>query len=431
MGRAPAPGEISSWAVQAVAHGADAIVFFRWRTCALGTEQYWHGILGHSGNPGRVYEEIKSLITRFSPVMKEIKGSMPRAEAAMVHSFEQNYAIELQPNHPDLDYIGHMMGLYKPLYDRNIAVDFVRETDDLSKYRLVIAPLQYLMTDEAAENYRNYVNQGGNLVLDMRAGVKDEHNICMTEYELPGKLRDICGIEIPEYDCLYEKKGRAEYKEEVYDISKWADIIELKGAEPLASFACDFYEGSPVVTVNQYGMGRVWYIGTEGSPEFNDALFQDILSESGVSGIGRSPEGVELSVREKNGKRWLFAINFTNEAKSFALSGTWRMILGEREKRLEPYETQVYVNELGAEDEKEEASMKQELLGMSSRELFIVLTEGRDVLLRARLQDILKEHLKFYGKDSFNEEDENVDLRLIVGEYYDGKYNEGVENGDL
>ncbi len=422
MGRAPAPGEISAWAVQAMAHGADAIVFFRWRACALGTEQYWHGILGHSGNPGRVYEEIRSLIGRFSPVMKEIKGSMPKPEAAMVHSFEQNWAIEIQPNHPDLDYIGHLMGMYKPLYDRNIQVDIVRGTDDLSRYRLVIAPLQYLMTKEIADNYRNYVNQGGNLVLDMRAGVKDGHNICMTEYELPGELRDICGIEIPEYDCLFEKEGKAEYNEEVYDISKWADIIELKGAEPLASFACGFYEGSPVVTVNQYGMGRVWYIGTEGSPEFLDALFEDILSESGVAGIGESPEGVELSIREKNGKRWLFAINFTGEEKRFKLSGTWRMVLGEREKKLQPYETQVYINELGAAEDKAEISMMQELLGMSSKELFIVLTEGRDVLLRAKLQDILKAHLKYYGKDSFNEEEENVDLSLIVGEYYDGKY---------
>ena len=178
-----------------------------------------------------------------------------------------------------------------------------------------------------------------------------------------------------------------------------------------------------MVTVNQYGMGRVWYIGTEGSPEFLDALFEDILSESGVGGIGKSPEGVELSVREKNGKRWLFAINFTDQEKSFKLNGTWRMILGEREKKLQPCETQVYVNDLGAAEDKEETSMKEELLGMSSKELFIVLTEGRDVLLRAKLQNILREHLKHYGKDSFNEEEENVDLRLIVGEYYDGKYN--------
>ena len=76
----------------------------------------------------------------------------------------------------------------------------------------------------------------------------------------------------------------------------------------------------------------------------------------------------------------------------------------------------------GAEDDREETSVKQALLGMDSKELFIVLTEGRDVLLRARLQEILREHLKFYGKESFNEEEGNVDLRAIVGEYYEGKY---------
>ena len=426
MGRALAPGEISAWAMQAVAHGADAIVFFRWRTCALGTEQYWHGILGHSGNPGRNYDEIKTLIERFLPVMEMIEGSMPQPEVAMVHSFRQNYAIDIQPNHPELNYTEHLMGLYKPLFDRNVPVDFVRATDPLEGYKLVVAPLQYLMTEEIADNYKSYVNQGGNLILDMRAGVKDAHNICMTEAELPGLLKDICGIEIPEYDCLYEKEGRVEYKEGVYDIAKWADIIELKGAEPLASFAQDFYEGSPAVTVNQYGKGRVWYIGTEGSPEFLNVLFEDILSESGIRGIGKSPEGVELSIREKGGRKWLFANNLTEESKSFKLTGTWRLLVGERERELQPFETQVYINDLGIPDQKEEITMKQELLGMSNEELFIVLTEGRDVLLRAKLQDILKEHLRFNGKDSFSEEEQDkVDLHAIVEEYFEGRYGHG------
>ncbi len=428
MGRALLPGEISAWAMQAVAHGAEAILFFRWRTCAIGTEQYWHGILPHSGNPGRAYEEIKNLIQRFSPVMEEIYGSAPKPVTAMVHSFEQNYAIDIQPNHPELEYVEHLTGLYRPLYNRNVPVDFVRGTDDLSGYRLVIAPLQYLMSKELAENYKNYVNQGGNLVLDMRAGVKDEHNICMTDAELPGELRELCGIEIPEYDCLLKRTGSVAYEEEIYKVYKWADIIELKGAEPLASFVGGFYEGSPAVTVNQYGKGKVWYIGTEGSAEFLEALFSEILSESGVKGIGRSDEGVELNIRERHGRKWLFAINLTNERKSFDIPrGEWRLSVGEGYMTLEPFEVQVYTNENGTLLEREDERMDDALKAMDQKELFVVLTEGRDVLMRAKLQNILQAHLHFYGKESFSESTENVDLKAIVDEYYEGKY----ENGDI
>ena len=153
MGRAVEPGQMSAWAMQSVAHGADAVCFFRWRTCAMGTEQYWHGILGHSGNPGRTYYEAKELIGRFGSYMDELEGSMPNTEVAIVHSFRQNYALDIQPNHPQLKYVEHICKYYKGFFDRNVPVDFVQEMDDISKYKLVIAPLQYLMTPELEKHY--------------------------------------------------------------------------------------------------------------------------------------------------------------------------------------------------------------------------------------------------------------------------------------
>ena len=105
MGRALEPGQMSAWAMQSVAHGADTVVFFRWRTCAMGTEQFWHGILGHSGKPGRIYKEAKKLTQTFTKYMEDFEGSMPSPEVAIVHSFRQNYALDIQPNHPQLRYV--------------------------------------------------------------------------------------------------------------------------------------------------------------------------------------------------------------------------------------------------------------------------------------------------------------------------------------
>lgn len=62
LGRTPRPGQLALWTAQSIAHGADTVVFFRWRTCAFGTEEYWHGILPHSGNPGRRYYELQKFI---------------------------------------------------------------------------------------------------------------------------------------------------------------------------------------------------------------------------------------------------------------------------------------------------------------------------------------------------------------------------------
>ena len=211
MGRAPAPGQLSAWAMQSIAHGADAVVFFRWRTCAMGTEQYWHGILPHSGNPGRRYKELQDFIREVNPLMDSLQNTMPRAEVGIVFSFEQEYAFQIQPHHKDLSYTGQVQKYYRALYERNIPVDFVPEQGDFSKYKLLLAPLQYLMSPELEDKYMNYVRQGGHLLLTMRTGVKDRNNLCMTERELPGRLSEAAGVEVLDYDCLRNARVKVQF----------------------------------------------------------------------------------------------------------------------------------------------------------------------------------------------------------------------------
>lgn len=343
MGRAVEPGQMSAWAMQSVAHGADAVVFFRWRTCAMGTEQYWHGILGHSGRPGRTYEEAKALIHRFAPYMEEFEGSMPRPEVAIVHSFRQNYAFQIQPNHPDLWYVGQLHKYYKAFFDKKIPVDFVQDTDDLAKYKLVVAPLQYLMTPELEQHYIDYVANGGHLILTMRTGVKDANNICMTDRELPGRLGDICGIEIPEYDCLFQKECSILFGKKEYKTEKWADIITLTQAKAIAEYTTSFYKETPAITENDYEKGKVWYVGTEPCEELMADFMEYVVENNQIKRLGTAPEGVELMTRENDGQIWLFVINHTNEEKVYHLNETYKMLEGEKEEYLKPYEIQLFV----------------------------------------------------------------------------------------
>ena len=83
LGRTPRPGQLVLWAAQSIAHGADVIVFFRWRTCSYGTEEYWHGILPHIGIPGRRYNELKTFIEEIVPHMESFKGALPESDVAI------------------------------------------------------------------------------------------------------------------------------------------------------------------------------------------------------------------------------------------------------------------------------------------------------------------------------------------------------------
>lgn len=343
MGRALEPGQMSAWAMQSVAHGADAVVFFRWRTCAMGTEQYWHGILGHSGNPGRIYNEAKELTHKFARYMEEFEGAMPNPEVAIVHSFRQNYAFDIQPNHPQLRYVEQLQKYYKVFYDKKIPVDFVQDTDDFSKYKLVIAPLQYLMTPKLEQHYMDYVANGGNLVLTMRTGVKDATNLCMTDRELPGRLGELCGIEVPEYDCLLETTGGILYGKKDYVIEKWCDIIELKGATQIAEYSTGFYKQTPAITENIYQNGIAWYVGTEPGEELMEDLVAYFVEKSSVVTLGTAADGVEMMTRENEEQIWLFVINHTNDEQVYHLHEWYTMVEGEKEGALKPYEVQLFV----------------------------------------------------------------------------------------
>lgn len=344
MGRAPAPGQLSLWALQSVAHGADAVVFFRWRTCAMGTEQYWHGILPHSGNPGRRYAELKDMIQTMSPIMEEIKGSMPKTEVGIVFSFDQDYAFTIQPHHKDLNYIHQVQKYYQAFYEQNIPVDFVQESGDFAKYRLLVAPLQYLMNPELEEKYISYVKNGGHLVLTMRTGVKDEHNLCMTDRELPGRLSEIAGIEVLDYDCLWDTEVEINYQDQVYKGVVWSDLMQLvsEHTKTMASYASEFYAGEPCVTAHPYGKGICYYIGTEPKEELMQALMEDICKQAEISALANKVTEVEFMTRENETSRYLFILNHSNESREYELPDTeYHMIKGETAGRISPYEVQI------------------------------------------------------------------------------------------
>lgn len=281
---------------------------------------------------------MKDMIRDVKPVMEELSGSMPKAEVAIVYSYDQNYAFQIQPHHKALSYLDHLMIYYRALFRKNIQVDFVNEEDDLTGYKLVIAPLQYLMTPEMEKHYRDYAAQGGRLVLTMRTGVKDAENVCMTEGPLPGKLGEVLGLTVPEYDCLADFDGSVTFHGKEYEIKKWVDLIELNGAEELAGYSFEFYAGTPAITKNTYRDGLAYYVGTEMSDELAADLLRDICDEAGVHGLGSASEGVELCARVKDNRWYYFAINHTGQE-------AWAEIEGFGRIELKPYGYRVLTTE--------------------------------------------------------------------------------------
>ncbi len=321
----PRPGELRLWAYQSIAHGADGIVFFRWRTARYGTEQYWHGLLDHHGLPGRRYEEIKQMGAELQKVGAAIQGSSVKARVAILQSYDSRFAFQIQPNNPSFQYSEHVTHVYHALFNRNIAVDVISPQADMSNYMLVIAPALHVLDEAVAARLEQYVQAGGTLVLTPRSGVKDEAN-AVVNLPLPGLLAEVCGITVAEYDSL-----SADISQSVKFIASglkklgtcaarvWCDILEPAGAQVLAAYTADYYAGRPAITLNQYGKGQAVYVGTFGDVSLYQALFGWLVLKLNIPPVLNAPEGIEVAERWQGDRRLLFVLNHTNAPQKVSL----------------------------------------------------------------------------------------------------------------
>jgi beta-galactosidase len=317
---APRPGEIPYWAWQAVAHGADGIVYFRWRTARFGAEEYWHGILDHHGIPGRRYDEVRAMGEIVKRIGTRLDGSQVTCQAAMLLSYDSRFALQNQPHNPHLDYPKVFAGLYRALWQRNIGVQVVAPEADLTEYPLVVAPLLYILDEGLAARLTAYVADGGTLVLTCRTGVMDMDNMVVNE-RLPGLLRDLCGIVVDEYDSLEDGRsvplaGAGVLEGVSGSASAWADVLSLQNADALAYYAGEYYATVPAVTLNKHGRGQVVYIGTVPDGSFAGALVAQLALMSGIFSTIEAEPGLEVVERVSAERRFLFLLNGNAEART-------------------------------------------------------------------------------------------------------------------
>jgi beta-galactosidase len=319
------PGVMRLWSYQTVAHGGDGVMFFQWRQSQAGAEKFHAGMVPYTGDENsRVFREVEQLGNELKK-LDALVGSRYPAEIAILFDYENWWALEL-PSKPSMDvkYIAQVEQYYKPLFERNLAVNFVKPSDDLSSYKLVIAPALYMLHPGVADNLEQYVSNGGTLVTSFFSGIVDE-NDRLNPGGYGGPLRKLLGVAVEEVDPMHpgelngirvNASGSSLAGE--YSCSLWADMLRLEGAQPLASFTGDYYAGQAAVTEHRFGQGRAVYVGTQAEERFTGALLAQLAADAGVRAPIDAPQGVEAVYREKDGRRFLFLLN--HNAKSVQVS---------------------------------------------------------------------------------------------------------------
>jgi beta-galactosidase len=337
-------GEARAMAWHALAHGADAILYWQWRPAAGGQEQLHGSLLDQSGQPRPFYEEVKQLGQDFAAASVLLADTVPVAEVAILNSYDARWSIEWQRHHRDFNYVAHFNHYYRPLAARNIATDVLSCDARLDGYRLVVAPALLMLNESRVDRLKTFVEQGGQLVLTIRSGMKDDYNALLPR-RAPGALAEVAGIEVEEYYALLEP---APVSGAWFNGTSrlWAErlkILDEARVEVLARFgeSNGWLDGQAAVTFHPYGKGGVYFIGAYLDDVSQQKLLDQITQAAGVAPAMQTPAGVEARKRiNAHGEEITILINHERRPQLVALPWPAREYLTGRtvtELELEAY----------------------------------------------------------------------------------------------
>ena len=313
------PGIVRLFTYQCISRGATGLLYFLWRQARIGSEKFYGGVLTHDGRgENRVYREISHIGDEMKLLAPVIQGTKVVAETCILFSHENEWAMQHgpQPNRY-FNQRDHVQLFYNALHDRNIPVDFARPTEDLSKYKLVIAPSLKLLAGGEADLLKLYVQNGGTLVSTFNTGLVDEHHIA-PDNGYPHDLTDLFGMEVLEFDPLPPgEENHLTFKgafptSHLHPAKLWCDLIEPKECQILATYAKDFYGGRPAIIMNTFGLGKAIYIGTMSHQHFYYDLIVWLRQLCNLYPLLKVPDTVEVSLRQKDDTRIYFLLNHQN-----------------------------------------------------------------------------------------------------------------------
>jgi len=329
------PGRMRLQSYQAVAHGADGVLFFQWRQSKAGAEKFHSAVVPHEGSEhGRIFQQVAQLGSELQKLSPVVVGSRISAQVGILMDWQNWWAVEYFPGPSDrLRYREQIKSYYHALHRLKVAVDIVSPESDLSQYRLVVAPLLYMLRPGVALNLEQFVQGGGIFLTTFFSGIVDANDhVGLGGY--PAELHKLLGIHVEEFDPWTEEMSNAVEIEEgllkgVYACELWGEVVHLEGAHALGVFTRDYYAQGPALTRHQFGQGQAYYLATQGSDDLLVGLMRQLCEEAGVAPVLQGPEGVEVTRRvQDDGRVLYFLLNHTEKAEWVSLpAGSFTSLL--------------------------------------------------------------------------------------------------------
>ena len=303
--------------------GANMVEYWHWHSLHYGQETYWKGVLAHDLEPNRAYAEVSRTAHELQRIGSHIVDLKPDNKVAILYSNDSRYGIEFMQFSDRVDYAWVMHQMYNTLYRANVGVDFIfPESTYLAKYKMIVVPPLYVTSDELLNRLVEYVRGGGNLVMAFKSGFTNQYDTVRWEMA-PGPLRQAAGFRYQEFSNLRAPlalkgdpfKAGAENK-----VSKWAEMLILEAAQPLAYYDHPFFRKYPAVTLNHFGKGTLTYEGTVLSDKLQEKVLLDVILQ--LAGLSGPDQQLPASIHAKHGtnrsgRTIHYYLNYSGDPQTF------------------------------------------------------------------------------------------------------------------
>ena len=320
IGYLPRPNQAKMWSYQAMAHGCNSLMYFRYRGATKGAEQYCYGIIDQDNRKRRKFYEVQE----FFKDMKEnehVINSEIKSEVAVIYDYESMASFRIQRQSFLMDYKKEVYRLYRPFYENNINIDVIPSYVDFNEYKVLLIPIMIVFKPEVQKRIKEFVKNGGKVVFSFRTAVKDYYNNLTLGELNPSFYNELIGGFVEEVESLQEGqdvkvKGRDEFTGIEGSGTVFRDMLKTTTAESLFMYDDEFFNELSAITLNKYGDGEVYYIGTGVDDNIMNIIAKKVLSEANIE-VLESEDGIEVVKRKLNNEEYYFIMNHTALKKEF------------------------------------------------------------------------------------------------------------------
>ncbi|WP_166742882.1 beta-galactosidase [Paenibacillus castaneae] len=321
----PAPGELERLTLHTIANGADGVFYFPWKRFPFGCEQNHGAITDYDGKPTRTYEECRAIGERLQRLAPVIDGSNVASDIAVLYDFPSRWHVEIPSDWTGNNklYIQHINKLYHSVRKLGFNCDAVGRSGDFAKYKLILVPMLPIVDDELVIKLQQYTAAGGVIVFHPLSGIKNSDACFYKERLHPGIIQLLGSKTLETATSGPQSPVHFRWQERLYQCEMLHELIQTEMAHIVGTFADQWFEGYPAVTVQPFGEGESWFITTFAEEDFYKDFLHYICNEIGISpllGIA-PPDHVEVTMRQSaDGTAFIFVLNGSSQLTEMTIN---------------------------------------------------------------------------------------------------------------